>query len=189
MTTPDGKDFDVNALEFVESDISFDDPIIPAVAEDAINAAATGEVPDYVPADKRDFFTRIMNEKSKPRSGRAKEPKPVPPKPRVGQLVKPLTDLYTTIGTMMVPFDQPCGMAIIQNAEPCAKALEQLARENPAVRRALLALVETSIWGQVLAAHAPIMISIAMHHVPAIRNSMESMTRMQPDPAMNGHME
>lgn len=101
-----------------------------------------------------------------------KAPKPIPPKPRPGQLVKPFTDLYVTVGTMMLPFDQVCGMAVVSSAPKCAEALEQLARENPAVRRALMAMVETSVWGAVLAAHAPILLAVAMHHVPAIRESI-----------------
>ena len=115
---------------------------------------------------KRLFDARNTTPKS------PKVSKPIPPKPRPGTLVKPLTDLYTSIGTMMAPFDQPCGMAIVANAEPCAIAMENLARENPAVRRALLAMVETSIWGQVIAAHAPILVTVFMHHNPKLRDAM-----------------
>lgn len=105
--------------------------------------------------------------KTKPKA--EKKPKVIPPKPRPGTLVKPLRDLYTSIGALMVPFDEPCGKSIIENAEPCAMALENLARENPAVRRALLAMVETSVWGQVIAAHAPILVTVVMHHSAGMR--------------------
>lgn len=99
--------------------------------------------------------------------------KPIPPKPRSGALVKPLTDLYTSIGTMMLPFDQVCGLVVVNSAEDCARSLDTLARENPKVRRALMAMVETSVWGQVIAAHLPIITAVAMHHVGPVKNALQ----------------
>jgi hypothetical protein len=144
--------------------------------------------------DKREWWDlkgkRIFSGKDRP-DRQPKIKKPPPAKPRTGSLVKPFTDFYTSIGAFIVPFDQPCGMAVVNNAEPCARALENLARENPAVRRALLALVETSVWGQVIAAHLPIMLAIATHHVPAVRNEMNSAINSRgmhsvPNPDQNG---
>jgi hypothetical protein len=119
-------------------------------------------------------------------------PKPVPPKPKAGTLVKPFTDLYTSVGTMILPFDQVCGMAVINNAEDCAKALDSAARENPAMRRVLLGLIQTSIWGQLIAAHLPIMMAIAMHHVGPVKEAMQgvpivTMPQPRPDSSTNGH--
>jgi hypothetical protein len=127
--------------------------------------------------------------------GRRSEPRPakkIPPKPRAGVLVKPFTDMYTTVGTMLLPFDQPCGTVIINSAEDCARSLDSLARENPKVRRALMAMVETSVWGQVIAAHLPIITAIAMHHVGPVKNAMQgvpivTMPQPRPNAAANGH--
>lgn len=101
-----------------------------------------------------------------PRTKRESKSRPVPPKPREGSLVKPLTQIYVSMGMMIVPFDQACGQAVIQNAEQCAKALEALARENEAVRRAILALTQTSAWGGVVIAHLPILLMVTVHHGP-----------------------
>jgi hypothetical protein len=104
---------------------------------------------------------------AEPSGKRAARPaKPSAPKPREGSLVKPLRDLYTSIGVMIAPFDPVCSVAIIENAEDCAKSLEALARENEAVRRAILALTQTSAWGGVLIAHMPLLLMVAMHHGP-----------------------
>jgi hypothetical protein len=94
----------------------------------------------------------------------------IPPKPREGSLVKPLTDLYTTVGLTLAPFDPVCSTAVLTNAEECARRLEMLARENESVRRVILAMVQTSAWGGVLAAHLPIIAMIMTHHgPPAVR--------------------
>lgn len=192
MTTPIDPPFNLHAVaNGVEDTV---DPVVPWVDEGDISVPQVAPVED---ADGDTIADRVAHmigyegktrrDGSEPRNGRAqrpqraaKPPKPIPPKPRPGQLVKPLTDLYVSIGTMMLPFDQ-CGLVVIQSAPKCAEALEQLARESPAVRRALLALVETSVWGAVMAAHAPIMLAVAMHHVPAVRNAMP------PSPETNGH--
>jgi hypothetical protein len=99
------------------------------------------------------------------------------PKQRPGHFVQPLTDLYTGIGALMMPFDQVCGSTIISNAEECAKSLDKLAQENNAVRRALNSLVTTSALGAVIVAHIPIAAMVMAHHGPSkVRNMMSSET-------------
>jgi hypothetical protein len=102
-------------------------------------------------------------------SGGATQSKPrssVPPKPRAGTLVKPLTRLYTSLGMMLLPFDPQCAKAVIDNAENCARSLEALAQENEAVRRAILAITSTSAWGGLVIAHLPILLMVTVHHAP-----------------------
>lgn len=89
--------------------------------------------------------------------------KPAPPY-RAGMFVTPLTELYTGIGMMMLPFDPVCGQMFIQQAEPCARALDELAKENQTVRKILLAVITTSTMGKVIVAHAPILAMVMMHH-------------------------
>jgi hypothetical protein len=108
---------------------------------------------------------RAGSEPRTPRAAREKARASIP-KPRSGSLVKPLTDLYTSIGVMLAPFDPACSVSVIENAESCAIALENLARENEAVRRAILALTQTSAWGGVLIAHMPILLMVITHHGP-----------------------
>lgn len=89
----------------------------------------------------------------------------VPPK-RKGQLVAPLTTLYVSVGATVSAFDPVCGMAVLDNAEKCAESLDALAQRNEAVRRALYAMMETSAWGGVIAAHMPLLVMLAVHHGP-----------------------
>ena len=103
-----------------------------------------------------------------------KAPKPMPKAP-VGGLRKPLEDMYTGLGMMMMPFDPSCGKVIIDAAPRCAETLDDLAKTNPAVRRILISLVTTSALGAVIMAHAPILMAIAMHHIPALRERQEKM--------------
>ena len=92
-----------------------------------------------------------------------------------GGLRQPLEDLYTGLGMMLIPFDPSCGKVIIEAAPRCAETLDDLAKTNPAVRRILISLVTTSALGAVVMAHAPIIMAIAMHHVPALREKQEKM--------------
>lgn len=163
----------VNGDLFIE-----DDPVTPGSETDSsvpgpeFDPTAESETRDSV----LNFITgRPRNEKTKRKHTGTRPPKPpkvVPPKPRPGSLKKPLQDMYATIGMTVTMFDPVCGQAIIANAEACATALENMARENEAVRRVIMSLVQTSIWGQLIAAHMPILVAIAMHHVPALRGTM-----------------
>lgn len=89
-----------------------------------------------------------------------------PPKPRPGSLVRPLTEFYTAIGLMLAPVDPVCSVAFMDNAEACARSLENLARENETVRRVIVAMTQTSAWGGAIIAHLPILLIIIVHHGP-----------------------
>lgn len=105
---------------------------------------------------------------------------------RKGLFVAPLTDIYTTVGMMITPFDAECGMAVITSAQSCAESLDKLAQNNDAVKRALFSIIETSTIGAVIAAHIPIILAIVSHHVPGIKNKMGSiMGKMNEEP--KGH--
>jgi hypothetical protein len=92
---------------------------------------------------------------------------PLPPRKK-GQFVKPLTDMYTSLGMMLYPIDSHCATVIMENAEKCAESLDQLAYENKAIRRVIVNIMQTSAIGTVLIAHAPILIAVAMHHAPGM---------------------
>lgn len=85
---------------------------------------------------------------------------------RPGALVKPLVAFYETIGGIVILGDQVCGTAIVESAQSCAESLDELARTNPAVRKALIRLVSTSAATKVIVAHAPIIMVILAHHFP-----------------------
>lgn len=90
------------------------------------------------------------------------------PRPKAGGKVTPLrTQLLGTIslvGTVVFTIDPYDGQVILGRAEQVATALDHLAQQNPAVKRALLALTTGSSWGELVLAVAPIVLAIAAHH-------------------------
>jgi hypothetical protein len=150
----------------------------------------TVQVPgeDFSPPKPRSKWQEFWGGKKAQKPREKTSRKPPAPMPR-GGLRKPLEDLYTGLGIMMMPFDPSCAQIVISQAPKCAEALDDLAKTNPAVRRILIGLVTTSAWGQVIAAHAPILMALAMHHIPALRERQEKMVgdaaemflRMQPN--------
>lgn len=87
-----------------------------------------------------------------------------------GVITQGLESFYGQIGMVVGMFDSHCGTVILQNTQPMAASMEAWAKESPSARSFLNKLVTTSVIGQVIAAHTPIVMAIAMHHVPAIRN-------------------
>lgn len=113
--------------------------------------------------------------------------KDIPGKPREGSLVKPLTELYMGLGLMLAPIDPVCSSAFINNAENCAKSLETLARENESVRRAILALTQTSAWGGAIIAHLPILLMVMTHHGPSQMRERTAAAALLMNPAAMQH--
>jgi hypothetical protein len=130
------------------------------------------KIPDHTASEeaKRGPSLPWANKGPKP-AALPKEPKLKSAAPRMpaGGLAAPLKDMYILVGAMLSPVDPVCGGAIIQQAPDCAKALENLAKQNPEVRRVLVALVSTSAYGAVVTAHIPIILAVASHHLPAMR--------------------
>jgi len=102
----------------------------------------------------------------------------VPPK-RKDEFVEPLIGMYTMLGVAITPFDNHCGPIIIGQAEPCARSLDELAEKNESVRKALRSLTQASALGNVVMAHAPIVIAVASHHMPGM---MPFNPRQESDP-------
>lgn len=145
--------------------------------------APPGPVPDHRASRddrRRSIFNRSRRGAESPASQPPRAPRRTPRERnaipnRKGQFVKPLTNLYTMGGmAFMMRGDGTCGTAVIENAAKCATALDELAYKNEAIRRALWTLTRTSDYGMVLAAHAPILLAIGMHHVAPIRKATEN---------------
>jgi hypothetical protein len=185
-------DVDFSAIPVEEA------PEMESVITPQPEESAPADIPDEVPQSAADRVrarfkgrdgTRPAGEPSTSarRASRPAKPaaKPVPGKPREGSLVKPLTELYTSVGLMLAPIDPVCSVAFIENAESCAKALETLARENETVRRVILAMTQTSAWGGVLIAHLPLLLMVMMHHGPRdIQDRVAPMAMMMNPSAM-----
>lgn len=96
-----------------------------------------------------------------------KPPETSVPQYRPGHIAKALTRFYGQIGLIVKVFDSPTGDAVLLNAQKCAESLEQLAQENPSVRRFIESLVTTNAWLAVVFAHLPIVLSL-----PPIRKNV-----------------
>lgn len=112
---------------------------------------------------------------------------------RPGILVKPLRDLYVTVGTLVLPFNQPVGTAFIQNAEACAKALDNAAKTDKQIRRVLMLLIQGSVWGEIIIVHMPIMMALAVTLVPSVRSNLNAVqsegdNSETVNPVSNGYM-
>lgn len=163
-------------MQFLASGVTeSSDPIVPQ--SDPANPSPF--TPEQAEERDRFVFRALRGGRAdSPRERKQRKPRPekvqlpVPGMPRKGALARQITQMYVSLGTFLLPFDAACAGAIINAAPRCGEAMENLARENPAVRRAIMAMVETSVWGQVVMAHAPIMLAIAIHHVPAVRENL-----------------
>lgn len=71
-----------------------------------------------------------------------------------------IVGLYVTIGFGVVLVNQTAGQTIAEQAESCADAWVNLAKENDGVRRGLLFMIEGGAWGAVLVAHLPILFAV-----------------------------
>ena len=142
-------------------------------------------VPNPDKAPKTETTATTKEEPKKRGRGRSpKETKPAPPKRR-GQFKQPLTQMYAGIGTFLAIQDPVCGKAVLESAEKCAETLDDWAYQNPAVRRALASLTETSAVTAVIMAHAPIVMTVLMHHSPAAQKALGGMNngKSVPDPS------
>jgi hypothetical protein len=144
-------------------------------------------VSEPVPKDSQEVFPNSKASKQpfsfrsmlgmKPKEKKVKPRKPTPAMPRSG-LAGPLTNMYTGLGLSLSMVDRNCGQAIVESAEDCAQAWEELARRNPRVRRAILMLLETSDVTKIVIAHAPIMMAVASHHVPFVKEQQLKVVEM-----------
>lgn len=123
--------------------------------------------------DKRDTKTKPKAKKPAPRA-------------RKGMFVEPLTQLYVGLGMTIMAVDPVCANAVIKSAENCAKSIDELAYQNEAVRRAVMALTQTSAVGGVIIAHMPILMAVMIHHVPAAQNIVGNMGQSFADDVEKG---
>jgi len=107
---------------------------------------------------------------------------------RKSSLQPKLEALFTSLG-MLVSFKcAVCGIDTIGKQAPIlAKAWDNLAKENPAVRKALNSLLATSAWGEVAMVTAMTIIPIMDHHnvslMPKPKVKVSANSQVQPDNA------
>jgi hypothetical protein len=124
---------------------------------------------DHLDQKRREGQERRKAEGSTPRRPRrtstddADDRAPRARKPR-STLAPRLESLLGMVGIAVFAVNPIDGQAILTGAPELAAALDQLARENPAVKRVLEQLLATSAWGAVAMATAKILLPIAANH-------------------------
>jgi hypothetical protein len=95
-----------------------------------------------------------------------------------GQIARGVNKLYRKAGRLVRVGDQTIGQALIditRKDEPddvtVGEAWEDIARTNPRIRKFLLKCIAGGAWGQLLMAHAPVLLAILMkdairRHIP-----------------------
>jgi hypothetical protein len=160
MTTSDG-DGGGDGLNL--SNLSFSDVPTPdhtAGQDDDEGARPLPPLDGKPPPLKRRLLPGAGSRDTSPREQRRTPPpprehKPLPPIPRNG-FAPDIAKLYVMIGLGLMPFDVELASRFTEIAQPAGEAWDELARKNEAVRRILVALLETGAWGKVMAAHAPL---------------------------------
>lgn len=132
------------------------DPVIP---DGVPNHRASGETGE--PRSRNKLFARSFGApKADPL-----ETVVAKPVPKLTTATKrTLQELYAGIGGMLLGFDEICGQTIIDAAPHCAETIYLAAQNNEALRRFVISLTQTSVYGALLIAHLPIIMAIAAHH-------------------------
>jgi hypothetical protein len=87
---------------------------------------------------------------------------PHTPRYQKGVIAAGMTKLYRRAGKIIREIDRDIGIAVMECAEDCGEAWDELARTNPRVRKFLLKLITGGAWSAVFMAHAPILLAIIM---------------------------
>lgn len=111
--------------------------------------------PDPGPAPRRERRTFGGNSRANAKGKNESAPAKIPAQKK-DEFVQPLTELYTTVGTLVFLADQHVGGTVIEQAPACAQSLNDLAEKNPEVRKVLRQLTTVGAMGAVITAHAPI---------------------------------
>ena len=96
------------------------------------------------------------------------------PRYQKGVIAAGMTKLYKRAGRLVKAMDKDIGVAIIESAEDCGEAWDELARTNPRIRRTLMKMISGGAWGSVIMAHLPILLAIIMKdgirkHIPFMK--------------------
>jgi hypothetical protein len=98
----------------------------------------------------------------------AKPPVDVPPF-RAGPIATGMNKLYARTGKILRVMDPDIGNAVLASTRKeseddvtVGEAWEELARVNPRIRATLLKMIQGGAWGQLMMAHAPIIMAILM---------------------------
>ena len=120
--------------------------------------------------------------------------KPLPPY-RAGIITRGMNKFYRRAGKICKVMDREIGEALVactvntaEDGDPddsVGAAWDELAKANPRVRRVLLKMIQGGVYGQLVMAHAPIMMAIVMKdairkHIP-FHKLIEALTEKDED--------
>lgn len=145
---------------------------------DELKAAKEARVSDETQAPGDETPSAPGRKRSKAKAEKAAEPTP---QHRPGIITKGVNKLYRKAGKIVQVMDPAIGFAIIESTRNTADegeaddsvgaAWDEVARTNPRIRKFLLKLIAGGAWGQLIMAHAPILLAILMKegvakHIP-----------------------
>lgn len=111
---------------------------------------------------------------------------PLPPEvKKPGYFKEPIAQLYGWVAMGLMPIDPVCANGLMESAVTAAEMWDELAQKNDTVRRMLYSLTKTTLMGQLVAAHAPLLGAIMMHHVPAVQSLMGGIFAQQVEEELN----
>lgn len=159
----------------------FDVPVVDSDPPHVVpNHRATVDSEMQAPEPTSPFRERFLKNKTKPVARDTRPPKTqkvVPNRP--GQFVEPLTDFYNTMALVAMPFKPQVAMVILgpcrpqteeeaaRDAQPptvaenCARAWDEGAQRSESLRRVLDTFLTVGVVGTIIAAHTPIIMSLA----------------------------
>jgi hypothetical protein len=92
----------------------------------------------------------------------ASEPRRPPGRPPLrAPLRQQLEDFYGGTGMMLSVWSPYVGGVVLESSPHCAQVVEQACQQNPAVRAVVERVLQTSVLGQVIGAHMPIVLAVA----------------------------
>lgn len=104
---------------------------------------------------------------------RQKTHKPLPAW-REGMIAAWASNAYVMAGSMIEPFDEALGKALVVIASPAGRTWEKWAKQNIVIRRWFAWLMETSVAGEMLMVHMPVFMAVIMRINP-MRTSVQEM--------------
>ncbi len=105
----------------------------------------------------------IFAGKSSGRSPKAAKAKGTVP-PLDAKAKESIAKFYQFAGMSLMPFDPVLAGVVVEQAPICADAVFDLAQENEAFRRFIIAMTQTSMYGALIAAHLPILLTVTARH-------------------------
>lgn len=141
---------------------SVSDEQIPGLEISDVPTPKPPTKPDHTASEDGPLFNKLRDGAQRRRTARetkAQAPKPPVAKQRPGFFVKPVERLYAASAMACMIKAPQTGAAIMAQAHECAVAWDEIAQKNDAVRKTLMLLTETSVWGVLVVAHLPIILS------------------------------